>query len=43
MRNNGTICCITRRRPQSAWQRFRGALRWFFKTLTSGKGTDSMG
>ena len=32
MRNNGTIR-----------QRFRGALRWFFKTLTSGKATDSMG
>ena len=43
MSNNDTIRCITRRRPQSAWQRLWGALGWFFKTVFGGKGTDSMG
>jgi hypothetical protein len=38
-----TIRCITRRRPQSAWERFCGALCRFFKALTGGKGTNSMG
>lgn len=41
--HHDTIRCITRRRPQSAWQRLRGAVCWFFKTVFSGKGHDSMG
>ena len=38
-RQHDAIRCITRRHPQSGWQRFWGALRWFFKTVFSGKGT----
>ena len=38
-RQHDAVRCITRRHPKSAWQRFWGALRWFFKTVFSGKGT----
>ena len=38
-----SIRCITSCRPQSAWERFCGALCRCFKALTGGKGTNSMG
>ena len=38
-RQHDAIRCITRRRSRSTWQRFWGALRWFLKTVFSGKGT----